>query len=237
MSLIIYEGPSLIDPTRSVAVIATFDSRNKKTGGMAQIWILDQAERPSQAQKTGADRSVCGDCVMRPINGGYCYVLTFQAPDKIWDAYKRGLYKKATQSDIDFSFYRRKVRFGAYGDPAAVAASVYDPIRAVCNSEESTAYTHQHGRAWYDSGFNSWAVISADTIKQAKRHHAAGRQTFRAIAPGEELLPGEVMCDNVETNLQCIDCGRCNGKRESVAVPFHGSRAKSAGLISLATVN
>ena len=40
-------------------------SANRKTGAMAQLWILSADESPVDASQSGADASVCGDCPLR----------------------------------------------------------------------------------------------------------------------------------------------------------------------------
>jgi hypothetical protein len=67
--VIIYEGPSVIDGAPIVAIATGFKSpsSNDKTGTMIQVWILRADIAPHEAQKTGADESICGDCPMRPL--------------------------------------------------------------------------------------------------------------------------------------------------------------------------
>ena len=49
--------------------------------------------------------------------GRSCYVTVFQAPPVIWKAYKAGKYPKA--QNLQGLFAGKRVRLGAYGDPAA----------------------------------------------------------------------------------------------------------------------
>ena len=86
---VLYEGPSAING-ENIAAILTLNSTNKKTGNMAQLWILHKDIPPHIAQKTGDDDAVCGDCPIKKE----CYVLTFQGPLSVWNAYKRGSYVK-----------------------------------------------------------------------------------------------------------------------------------------------
>jgi hypothetical protein len=67
--VILYEGPSVIDGAPIVAIATGFKSpsSNDKTGTMIQVWILRADIAPHEAQKTGADESICGDCPMRPL--------------------------------------------------------------------------------------------------------------------------------------------------------------------------
>ncbi len=84
---VLYEGPSAINGDPIVAIL-TLNSTNKKTGNMAQLWILHKDIPPHIAQKTGDDNAICGDCPIKKE----CYVLTFQGPLSVWNAYKRGTY-------------------------------------------------------------------------------------------------------------------------------------------------
>ena len=61
---IIYKGPSLLDG-QPIVVIATYSNRNTKTGRVVQTYIIRADMDPRDASKTGADYSICGDCVMR----------------------------------------------------------------------------------------------------------------------------------------------------------------------------
>ena len=94
---------------------------------MVQTWIIRTDIEPHIAAKKGLDYSVCGDCIHRPVNGDTCYVTLFQAPLAVYRGVQRGIYS----TDLDL-FYReiqnRKVRFGAYGDPAAVNAQLWIDI-------------------------------------------------------------------------------------------------------------
>jgi hypothetical protein len=63
-SSIIYNGPSLID-NQSIVVVAIVSSGNIKTGNMIQTHIIRADINPMKASKTGADYSICGDCIHR----------------------------------------------------------------------------------------------------------------------------------------------------------------------------
>lgn len=68
MAVLIWEGPSPLDG-KTIGVLATLDSDNVKTGRSVQIWILRKDIAPHVAQRTGDDRSVCGNCPNRPKLG------------------------------------------------------------------------------------------------------------------------------------------------------------------------
>ena len=53
--VVLYDGPSKLDRSKNVIVIATFSSQNRKTGDMIQTWILVKDHTPVAASKIGAD--------------------------------------------------------------------------------------------------------------------------------------------------------------------------------------
>lgn len=62
--MILYGGASMIDGAPIVCV-ATFGSRNPKTGDMVQTWIMRSDISPTEAAHAGRDASVCGSCALR----------------------------------------------------------------------------------------------------------------------------------------------------------------------------
>jgi hypothetical protein len=65
----LWRGPSRLDgaPIVAIATGLAEPSSNPKTGPMVQTWILRADSSPQEAQRTGADASVCGDCPLRPL--------------------------------------------------------------------------------------------------------------------------------------------------------------------------
>ena len=148
-SAIIYNGPSLLDG-KPIVVIATFSNRNKKTGAVVQTYILCRDINPLEASKTGADFTICGNCIMRgevttdPVRkqakGRKCYVNLGQGVLIVWKAFQRGVYKTGSARDMGRG---RFVRVGTYGDPAAVPAHVWEEL--LSEADTFTAYSHQSG--------------------------------------------------------------------------------------------
>ena len=58
----IYDGPSLIDNMPIICVALTGKSRNSKTGAMMQTVIIRKDIPPIEANRIGADYSICGEC-------------------------------------------------------------------------------------------------------------------------------------------------------------------------------
>ena len=112
-----YRGASPIDGAPLIA-IATCQSDNRKTGNLIQTWILREDISPTEARRTGQDRSHCGDCPVR----GPCYVNWGHAPLTIWKTYHRGGYidLRRKPSMMRRIVSGRIVRMGAAGDPAMI---------------------------------------------------------------------------------------------------------------------
>ena len=222
---IIYNGPSLLDG-QQIVVIATFSKRNKKTGTVLQTYILREDMNPLEASKTGADYSICGDCVMRgapttdpkrkQAMGRRCYVNLGQGVLIVWRAYKRGIYREGSARDMGRG---RFVRVGTYGDPAAVPSHVWDELLSEC--ETWTAYTHQ--KPWRPE----IAMQSADSYAEARMHWRAGRRTFRVIADlGQLDQTHEALCPaskEAGRRVQCTACKLCQGGKlaKSIAIVEH----------------
>ena len=231
-SYILYEGPSRIDGAPIVVIATGFKvkSNNIKTGDMIQTWILRQDMKPTEAVKTKQDVSVCGDC---PHRGTSCYVNVFQAPNNIWRAYVAGKYQQAKPDELGTLFKERKVRFGAYGDPAAAPLHIWKAIAS--HAAGYTGYTHQ----WKDkknAGFAKYCMASVDAVAEKTAAEARGFRTFRIRKSSDHLdaiQAREVVCpasDEAGHLIQCEQCMACNGtqsnRRGSIAIIVHGSKAK-----------
>ncbi len=226
--MVIYEGPSMLNGEPIVAIATGFKgslSSNIKTGPMIQTWILAQDEEPHHAVKSGTDEAVCGDCKLRPLNLGVCYVLTFQGPLNIYRMWKRGGYQIYRPE----AFAGLAVRFGAYGDPAAVPFHIWDDIGF--QASLTTGYTH----AWKycDPLHKHYCMASVDSEEEALEARHAGWRTFRVTtSPGDKSLSDEVICPASDVGghkLQCIQCGICDGQvrrlKSHVVIHVHGSKA------------
>jgi hypothetical protein len=234
---VIYRGPSMLDGAPIVA-IATMRSENRKTGDMVQTWILRDDVSPVETSKAGADASICGDCKHRWSLGGACYVNIGQGPGSVWRAYKRGNYADATlrRSEIDGQYLEhqpaladvgrgRKVRLGAYGDPAAVPVDVW---RALLTwSAGHAGYTHQ----WRNpsaAALRSLVMASVDTDAEYADAQSMGWRTFRVrCADDDSIMPREFECVSDTRGTTCADCMACDGAargpgQASVFITVHG---------------
>lgn len=223
--VVLYDGPSALDGA-PIVVVLTFRTNNRKTGPLAQTWILRRDVAPHDAQRSDDDRSVCGDCPQRPSVGGACYVATFQGPLSVWKAYHRGLYPRASEVDLAAIRDRYRVRAGAYGDPAACSPEVWASVGVW------TGYTHQW-RAEHAADLRAVMMASADSAEDAREAWANGWRTFRVLQPGEAPIAGrEIECLSDSRGIDCHQCGLCGGMQtsgaKSIAIMVHGVRAPRA---------
>ncbi len=224
--IVLFEGKSKLDGQPIVA-IATLKTSNRKTGNMIQTWILRSDISPVEASKALLDGSVCGACPHRQSLGGGCYVNIGQAPNAVYKTYKRGSYPRFDPSVHAKYLKDRKVRLGAYGDPAAVPVSIWANLVQYGNGH--TGYTHQAKHRAFDPAILDLCMVSADTPKQALAQHKAGKRTFRVKTSDAPMLPNEIECLADSKGLACADCGLCDGAKNdsaSIVINVHGSLSK-----------
>ena len=217
---IMYQGPSMLDGA-PIVVVATMSTSNTKTGQMVQTWILRADINPVEASKTGDDASICGNCVHRHYNKGACYVNIGQAPNGVFKGYQRGIYPVFVYDDHAHYFSHRKIRLGAYGDPAAVPFDVMQSIADLGIGH--TGYTHQAEHKGFDGRYFELCQVSADTPRQAEKYQKLGARTFRVALAGDALANGELECLADSKGLQCIDCMLCDGTTKNIAITVHGT--------------
>ena len=217
---IMYQGPSMLDGA-PIVVVATMSTSNSKTGQMIQTWILRADINPVEASKTGDDVSICGNCVHRHYNKGACYVNIGQAPNGVFKGYQRGIYPVFIYDDHAHYFSHRKIRLGAYGDPAAVPFDVMQSIADLGMGH--TGYTHQAEHKGFDGRYFELCQVSADTPRQAEKYQKLGARTFRVALAGDALANGELECLADSKGLQCIDCMLCDGSTKNIAITVHGT--------------
>lgn len=222
--LTLYKGASKVDGS-PIVVIATLSSKNVKTGNMIQTWIIREDMHPSEAVNLGADKSVCGSCPHRHHTGGACYVIPAQALGHIYRAYKNGLYPMYDKEQHGKLFYKRNVRLGAYGDPAAVPFELWEEIVGLSGGH--TGYTHHYGAKHFDPRLTDLCMVSVETPAQVRKAAASGIRTFRAKPVGSNTIDGEMTCLADSEGLSCEQCMACSGGSGiSVVVDVHGQRKK-----------
>jgi hypothetical protein len=223
---VLYDGPSRHDGSRILAIVTNTNtatpSRNEKTGDMAQVWVLSANQAPHQAIQTGADRAVCGDC---PLRRSICYVQTQRAPLAVYRAWQRGAYPRLSPSEVQIA---KPIRFGAYGDPAAVPTDVWRQLSAAGRGR--TGYTH----GWRTRpSLRGLVMASTETADQTRDAWSRGWRTFRVKAASDPVLEGEIVCPasaeagrlrGVKTTCQaCLLCdgARTHDRRKSIVINKH----------------
>lgn len=245
---VIYRGPSQLDGAPIVAIALT-SSTNRKTGNMVQTYILRDDVKPTEALRTGADASICGDCKHRPILGGACYVVVAQGPTVVYKTFKAGKYPDLADSvigDITMPLLiqslgiNRMVRLGTYGDPMAVPAWIWEAL--VSRASGRTGYTHQWRNLEIPSAqrerIMGLTMASVDDPREAETASAQGLRYFRIRRADEALRPREFVCPASEEANKvrtCATCGACSGtqartahgeaKGGSPVIIVHGAKA------------
>jgi hypothetical protein len=231
--VVVYRGRSVINGKMIVAVVTGLRaaSENRKTGGLVQVWILPLKEKPSKAVFSGADESVCGDCVHRYVGGaGSCYVNPVHGPGGVWNGVERGIYPVVAPSEAAKMVAGKMVRLGAYGDPAAVPIKVWDEL--LVEAGGWTGYTHQW-RKKFAQGLKRYCMASCELPGHRLYAKRLGWRTFRVRSEASEpLMEGEFACPASEEEgkrLTCDECGACGGgdpRKASPAIVAHGTNWK-----------
>lgn len=235
--IVIWEGPSAFngEPIVLIATGLVRPSENRKTGGMVQVFILRADKSPMGALADLTDDAICGSCPLRgeivdgKRVGRACYVEVSKSVSSVFKAYLNGTYLNVTPSEARAWLAGRKVRLGAYGDPAMVPYEVI--AETVADARFNTGYTHQ----WKDCDprFSGLLMASADGSDDYRLARREGWRSF-VVVPAHAALPaGTVECLAESKNLQCADCGACGGTRlgtrpnaVSVSIRAHGPGSK-----------
>ena len=229
------ESGYILHETEQVAVIATLESENVKTGNMIQVWILNRAESPVASVKSGNDRLICGDCPHRGLNGfkdRTCYVNVARGPNAVWRAYRKGSYRFLPKSEYAAVFTNRAVRFGAYGDPVLIPLSIMRAIASLADGH--TGYTHQWRKSEYQA-YRAFLMASCDSIADYATARRLGWRTFRVRGASESILAREISCpasDEAGKRTQCLRCRLCSGTRagdprKDITIIVHGIGARN----------
>ena len=211
----VYDGPSAIDGKRIIVILTGLNdsSKNTKTGGMVQSFIMPYAVKPNEAIKTGADSSVCGNCPLRPLiwkatpksertSDKPCYVKTFHGPRSTWEA-NRDLPVSSPESVAEL-LGDNGLRLGTWGDPSVVPSRVWEPLK---RGRNHTGYTHQQNAVGAERTDLMASVHSEAERQSAKRK---GFRTFRIISNVSEVNPGEILCPASKEAGFKTDCNHCN---------------------------
>jgi hypothetical protein len=233
---VLWEGDSRLDgkPIVAIATGLRTKSQNGKTGEMIQTWILRRDVSPAVAKRSGADVSICGDCIHRAVGGlGTCYVNVGWGPQGIWKAYRKGIYPQL-DDDIRESIRQEPVRFGSYGDPVAVPSRVWNRIMPR-RPKDVTGYTHAWRRGLAQH-YKKFLMASVESEAEAKEAKAKGWRSFLVVPLNRSIPRGFAWCPSDRLNpgpkIPCEDCGACSGTRggsKSIGIFVHGNGAASFG--------
>ena len=242
-SVCLYRGPSRLGADDIVILLTGLRrrSRNGKTGGMLQLWILNAIRSPVCALRTRHDRAICGTCPLRGKSGHNrtCYVDVSKAPLSAWLSWQDGNVLNAVDyPDLRERIAGKIIRYGAYGDPAAVDPDTLS--QWIDHSQIHTGYTHQA----LDYDCDAWRGIlmaSCQDLTSAQKLQSAGWYTARVISDISERQPNEIICpallqtkDQRAVNpITCNNCHKCDGKTCNVCFVVHGTAAKKAAFKSL----
>jgi hypothetical protein len=222
---IIDRGLSPIDGQPYVAIL-TLKSTNRKTGDMAQVFILREDINPVAAINTGEDYSICGNCPHRKDALGQrsCYVNVGQGPNSVWKAYKRGAYKKLNYLSLSQELKGRKIRWGAYGDPSVIDPGIVIALNAFATGH--TGYTHQW-REEFAQEFKGIFQASCDGFNDYLEATAHGWKTFVVVSKNATPIYAKQCPATVDNSeAQCITCKLCDGAKRDIFVHAHGTGSK-----------
>ena len=153
--------------TEEIAIIATLKTRNRKTGKMIQIWIINRNISPMDALQSGASSAICFDCPHMGDGTGKkrtCYV-NLRYVQAVWKAYQRGRYEYLPMSEYARVFAGKAIRFGAYGEPVLLPIAHVEALAAVAS--RWTGYTHQWRRAEF-AAYRAFLMASCDSERDAR---------------------------------------------------------------------
>jgi len=193
-------------------------SRNEKTGPMIQTWILREDMNPLDAVRTGEDASICGACPLKGEEGKkrVCYVNIARSPNQIWKTLSK------TKPFKPRHLFNVGLRFGSYGDPAAVPFEVLEELAG--HAHITTGYTHQWRTC--DQRMKSLLMASCDSPEDREEAKAMGWATFRVKTENAPKLPKEATCPASEEAgkiMTCYNCGMCRGgDTTDVVINVHG---------------
>jgi hypothetical protein len=222
---IIDRGLSPIDGQPYVAIL-TLKSTNRKTGDMAQVFILREDVNPVAAIATGDDYSICGNCPHRKDALGQrsCYVNVGQGPNSVWKAYKRGAYSKLNYLSLSKILKGRRIRWGAYGDPAIIDPGIVIALNAFATGH--TGYTHQW-REEFAQHFKGTFQASCDGFNDYLEATAHGWKTFVVVNKNVTPIYAKQCPATVDNSeAQCITCKLCDGAKRDIFVHAHGTGSK-----------
>jgi len=246
LGFVLWRGLSPFDQSPIVA-IATLESVNGKTGDMVQVWILPDGRMPLETLRENDNGGICGDCPLQGVydpgkkgNGGKqggmvgrgCYVQVYQAPTTITNAYNRGSYPDFVRSRDEEVLSGRKIRLGAYGDPAMMPIDLVEYLVKI--STGHTGYSHQLLGMKDRELANRYAQVLMVSCHNVAQHEEAGRRGWRAFTivaekhASEERFPTDaVECPFYTHGVQCDTCLLCSGSAKQAKSVYAIAHSRS----------
>jgi hypothetical protein len=223
---VVDRGISPLDGSPYVAVLV-LRSENGKTGDMCQVYILRPDLSPLDAIATGADRTICGDCphrrrwveaLQRWVRT--CYVDVGKSVTSVWRAFTRGSYPEYDPALHARYIRGRRIRWGAYGDPAILTESVVRTLTALADGH--TGYSHQWRHDWAQ-----WCrglfQASCDSFADYLAASDMGWRTFAVVPQGDAPYSGKLCpATAADSQAQCLTCRLCDGAKTDIFVEAHG---------------
>ena len=222
---VLWRGLSPFNGARIVAIM-TLSTSNRKTGKMAQVWILFEDLSPTAAMAQGLDDSICGSCPhKKQANGSRsCYVNVGQAPQSVWKAWQRGLYPVYRATEHEDLVTGLSIRWGAYGDPAMLPANLVDYFNGLANNH--TGYTHQWQQPWAQWARGNFQA-SCDGFNDYLTATDKGWRTFTVVSKTAQPSYAKQCPATVQhSKAQCFTCKLCDGAKADIFVNAHGSGSK-----------
>jgi hypothetical protein len=218
IGFILYEGPSELGGGDIICIV-TLKSSNRKTGNMAQVWILPKGVTPDKAVRKVMNFSACGTCALqgkwdkdkKQVVNRVCYVNLGQAPRSIYRSYKRGRYPVYDRQRDEVFLSKRDIRLGAYGDPAALPLNLVTYLATVGTGW--TGYSHQ--LFWIDRSradvLAKYVMVSCHTPAQHAESMRRGWRSFLVVPNGKMAPSNAVECPNYTHGVSCQKCQLCQG--------------------------
>jgi hypothetical protein len=203
-----------------IVMLLNAKTSNRKTGAMAQTFILLKNLHPMEALKSGADKAICGSCIHRGNNGAgrTCYV-GMMGVGQTWKRLKRGGHTG------DILRPGQPIRLGSYGDPAFVPLKV---LKKLCKGRKWTGYTHQWRQR--PKTYSSLLMASCESREDWAAAKASGYRVF-LVAREKPAYGNFLLCpasDEAGKKTTCEKCGLCSGvsgsrSKMDIWIPPHGA--------------
>jgi hypothetical protein len=238
-----WRGKSLFDASPIVGIVCA-SSANRKTGPMAQAYILSADVHPVELDSIGT-AAICGDCplqkMLRPGVPGSnaCYVNRGHGPAAIWSSWQAGRVPRLHEvgdEHLAKVFGRcQGLRYGAYGEPVAIPRFGWVTLEEIVSrfsGNTRTGYTH----AWREHRFRDWRSRIMASVESGEDAWQARELGWRYFRIGAEKLPGDILCPASDEfhkihgyKKQCHECGACDGcsvssSRVSIYIPPHSRK-------------